>query len=402
MKILVQKFGGTSVSSCSRRKQVVEKIKTAAEKGYKTVVVVSAMGRCGDPYATDTLLNLVDFNFKNKNLQAVDLLISCGEIISTVVLSNDLAKEGFGAVPLTGGQAGIITNDNFNKASLLRVNAERIITLLKENKIPVIAGFQGQTENGYTTTLGRGGSDTTAAIIGAALKAEKIEIYTDVDGIMTADPRIVKGASLIKSISYNEVFQLADQGAKVIHPGAVEIASKAKIPLVIKNTLNKCEGTIINETECTETGSIITAITHVSGRVQINLCLEDMSSNGYFENYTEFFNKLAIEGISMDLINVFPEKSIFTIDEKDFLKFNSLTEALKIKFTSIENCSKIAIIGSGMRGVPGVMSRILKAMTNVSVEVLQTADSYSTIWCLVESVNTEKAINALHKAFFCI
>lgn len=400
MKVIVQKFGGTSVSSPDRRKKVSEKVKTAVENGYNSVVVVSAMGRCGDPYATDTLLNLVDVNYKNSNLLAVDLLLSCGEIISTVVLCNELIKEGINAIPLTGGQAGIFTNDNFSKAVPLRVDTERIISMLNEGKVPVIAGFQGQTEKGHVTTLGRGGSDTSAALIGAALQAERIEIYTDVDGIMTADPRIVSEASLIKNISYNEVFQLADQGAKVIHPGAVEIASRAKIPMIIKNTLNKCEGTTISEDGHLQYRNIITAITHSSDRVQISLYREDIINKNCCINYTEFLNKLAVDGISIDLINIFPNQFIFTINTEDVEKFSSLAKNLKINFTSIENCSKIAIIGSGMRGVPGVMARILKALTEVGVEVLQTADSYSTIWCLVKNENTENAINSLHKEFF--
>jgi aspartate kinase len=262
MKILVQKFGGTSVSTEENRKLVVKKIKSALEQGYRPVVVVSAMGRKGAPYATDTLLSLVDDKFKEHNSQAVDLLMACGEILSTVVISEELFKENILAVPLTGGQAGIKTNDNYNNAAILEVKPDRIYEILKEGKIPVVAGFQGISEKGYITTLGRGGSDVTGAILGVAVKAEEVQIYTDVDGIMTADPRIVSDASLIQNISYDEVFQFADQGAKVIHPRAVEISKKYNIPLVIKNTLSDCEGTVIsNFAEDSE--NIITGITHV-------------------------------------------------------------------------------------------------------------------------------------------
>jgi len=392
MKILVQKFGGTSVSTEQNRKLVVKKIKNAIEQGYSPVVVVSAMGRKGAPYATDTLLSLVKDTFKDKNNQAIDLLMACGEILSTVVISEDLFNEDISAVPLTGGQAGIITNDNYNNATILEVKTDRLYELLKEGKVPVVAGFQGISEKGFITTLGRGGSDVTGAILGAALKAEEVQIYTDVDGIMTADPRIVSEASLIHNISYDEVFQFADQGAKVIHPRAVEISKKYNIPLVIKNTLNDCEGTVItNYVEDSE--SIITGITHMNNRVQIRV------TDNNEDTYCNLFDILAEEGISIDLINVFPKEKIFTITNYDLPKFVSIIEKTQLPSTYIENCSKIAIIGSKMRGIPGVMAKILKALTREKIEVLQTADSHMTIWCLVESKYTEVAINALHKEF---
>ena len=246
MRIIVQKFGGTSVSSEDNRQKVVEKVKRAIKDGYSPVVVVSAMGRKGAPYATDTLLSLVKEDFKNANRLAQDLLMCCGETISSVVMSNDLYEAGVNAVPLTGWQAGVVTDKNFTDAKCLTVNPERVLDIINQGRVPVITGFQGATEDGYLTTLGRGGSDTSASLLGVALNASMIEIYTDVDGIMTADPRIVKDADLIDVISYNEVFQLADQGAKVIHPKAVEIAMEGNIPLLIKNTMNDCRGTLIN------------------------------------------------------------------------------------------------------------------------------------------------------------
>jgi len=206
----------------------------AKVQGYFPVVVVSAMGRKGEPYATDTLLSLVDDDLKVSNPLAIDLLMSCGETISTVIMCNELNNINIDAVPLTGGQAGIITDSNYTNASILNVDPQKILDVLKKGKTPVVAGFQGRDEKGYVTTIGRGGSDVTAAILGAALNAVETQIYTDVDGIMTADPRIVSEATLIKKISYDEIFQFADQGAKVIHPRAVEISRKYNIPLVIK------------------------------------------------------------------------------------------------------------------------------------------------------------------------
>lgn len=392
MKILVQKFGGTSVSSEENRKLVVKKIKIALEQGYSPVVVVSAMGRKGAPYATDTLLSLVGENFKRNNPQAIDLLMGCGEILSTVVISEDLFKENILAVPLTGGQAGIKTNDNYNNAAILEVKPDKLLELLNQGKVPVVAGFQGVSENGFLTTLGRGGSDVTGAILGAALKADEVQIYTDVDGIMTADPRIVSDATLIQNISYDEVFQFADQGAKVIHPRAVEISRKYNIPLVIKNTLSDCEGTIISH-YVEDSDSIITGITHMNDRVQIRV------SDNNQQAYESLFDILAEEKISIDLINVFPKEKIFTIASYDLTKFKEIANRINLNCNHIESCSKIAIIGSKMRGIPGVMAKILKALTREQIEVLQTADSHMTIWCLVESKNTQRAINALHKEF---
>lgn len=391
MDIVVQKFGGTSVSSEENRKLVIKKIECAIKDGYKPVVVVSAMGRKGFPYATDTLLSLINEDFKVNNPRALDLLLSCGETLSTVVMCNDLLKAGIEAVPLTGGEAGIKTDNNFNNASILNVDPKNVLKVLEKDKVPVVAGFQGINEDGSITTIGRGGSDVTGAILGAALKAKEVQIYTDVDGIMTADPRIVSEASLIKSISYDEVFQFADQGAKVIHPRAVEISRRYNIPLVIKNTLSDCVGTTISSYG-EDNSRIITGITHMSNRVQIRI-------NGGDKGPSNIFHILAKEGISIDLISVFIKDKIFTINESDLEKFKNIADNLKITYEYTKDCSKISIIGAKMRGIPGVMSRILKALEEGNVDILQTADSHTTIWCLVESSKVKDAINLLHNEF---
>ncbi|QAT40212.1 aspartate kinase [Clostridium sp. JN-9] len=396
MKIIVQKFGGTSVSNHENRKLVVNKVLSSIKNGYSPIVVVSAMGRKGQPYATDTLLSLISDDLKEKNPLVTDSLMSCGEIISTAVICDELAELQINSVPLTGGQTGIITDENYTNASVLKVETDNIFNILKQGKVPVVAGFQGISSSGFVTTLGRGGSDVTAALLGAAVNAEKIEIFTDVDGIMTADPRIVRDASLIEEISYNEVFQFADQGAKVIHPRAVEIAMRANIPLVIKNTMSECNGTIICSNSTEDSSSVITGITHMKNRDQIKISYEDNKDNSY---YFEILDSLANNMISIDLINVFPKEKIFTIDHKDFKKFQSLMIKMKIKYTFLLNCSKIAVIGSRMRGIPGVMAKILRTLVRANIEVLQTADSHTTIWCLVEDKDAEKAINALHKEF---
>jgi aspartate kinase len=393
MKILVQKFGGTSVSTEDKRKLVASKVLSAKALGYSPVVVVSAMGRKGEPYATDTLLSLINENLKVVNPLAVDLLMSCGETISTVVMCNELNKFEINAVPLTGGQAGIITDSNYSNAAILDVNTQKILDILKAGKTPVIAGFQGMDDKGYVTTIGRGGSDVTAAVLGATLNACETQIYTDVDGIMTADPRIVSEATLIEKISYDEIFQFADQGAKVIHPRAVEISRKYNIPLVIKNTMSECVGTVISNMGSETTDNIITGITHMDNRVQIKINKISGSS------YDDIFDILAQNLISIDLINIFPKEKIFTIDKKDFNKFANLLKGLNMTYFFMKDCSKLSIIGSKMQGIPGVMAKILKALTRENIEVLQTADSHMTIWCLVETSYVEKAINALHREF---
>lgn len=396
MKIVIQKFGGTSVSTEDRRRKVVSKVREALKNGFSPVVVVSAMGRRGDPYSTDTLLSLVDINFKRNNLQATDMLMCCGELISSVIMSNLLINEGIEAIPLTGGQAGIITNENFSEAEPIYTNVKYILKLIELGKVPVVTGFQGVTEEGYFTTLGRGGSDTSACILGEALKAEKIEIYTDVDGIMTADPRIVKDATLISSISYNEIFQLADQGAKVIHPRAVDCARKANIPILIKNTMNNCKGTLINSNGNQNTNKIISGITHLNNRTQVTVRFKDNKDN---RSYRYLLDILAKNKISLDLINIFPTEQIFTIDSNRKEKLQEVLNKVNIIYKFTDSCSTIAIVGMGMRGVPGIMAKIINALAENSIEILQTADSNMTIWCLIKSDFVEMALNLLHKAF---
>ncbi|NME81790.1 aspartate kinase [Clostridium sp. SM-530-WT-3G] len=396
MKIIVQKFGGTSVSTEENRKKVIEKVKTAIKNGYSPVVVVSAMGRKGAPYATDTLLSLIKEEFKDSNKLAQDLLMCCGETISSVVMCHDLYNAGINAVPLTGGQAGIITDNNFTDARCLNVEPKRILEMISQGIVPVVTGFQGVTKEGFLTTLGRGGSDTSASLLGVALNASMIEIYTDVDGIMTADPRIVKDADLIDVISYNEVFQLADQGAKVIHPRAVEIAMEGNVPLLIKNTMNDCKGTLINNFGDRSHRRIMSGITSQGDRIQVSISKADNKEN---EKYNDILDLLAANNVSLDLINIFPDNQVFTINKSDKDLVKTLLNKEKFKYNLIEECSKISVIGSGMKGIPGVMARIIKSLSENNIEVLQTADSHMTIWCLVYSKDAINAINILHKAF---
>lgn len=396
--IVVQKFGGTSVATKDLRSFVIGKIIGAKKKGKMPVVVVSAMGRKGDPYATDTLLDMIGGETLEGSKER-DLLIMCGEIISSVVLCNELKEEGYDAAALTGGQAGIITNNKFGDADILDVKPDRIVELLEAGKIPVIAGFQGITAQGEMTTLGRGGSDTSAAIIGEALKATAIEIYKDVDGIMTADPKIVPDAKVISKITYNEVFQMADSGAKVIHPRAVEIAMRANIPLLIKNTANNCPGSYISnsdEQECTskqsKNGKILTAISYIPSRVQVIIDADNLEISALLDD-------IAKNKISIDIISIFPNKAAFTINALALSRLQQVLSGNNVTYKLIENCSKISCIGEKMHGVPGVMAKIVKSLTSNGITILQTSDSHTTIACLVKYEDTVKSVLALHNEF---
>lgn len=396
MKLIVQKFGGTSVASKEKRDAAISKIKEAIENGFSPVVVVSAMGRRGEPYATDTLLNLIGAEFAEKNLRATDLLLCCGEIISTVVMSNALHEKGIDAMPLTGGQAGISTDSNNRNAAVLNVDTKNIIELAKSGKIPVVAGFQGMTTDGVFTTLGRGASDYTAVLLGAALNAEFVEIYTDVDGIMTADPRVVEDANLIDAISYNEVFELAEQGAKVIHPRAVEEAMKNNVKVSIRNTMSSCKGTLICSNAKTDPSKAIIGLTHIGNRAQISVKESDNIGN---ENYRKVLTIISSIGVSIDLINVFKDSKVFTIDERNLNNVLDRFDELNLKYEYIDNCSKVTVVGYNMHGRPGIMAAILSILSDYEIEILQTADSHMNISCLVKSEMVKDAIKIIHKEF---
>ncbi|MEW6725363.1 MAG: aspartate kinase [Bacillota bacterium] len=400
MRFLVQKFGGTSLSTTELRDRVAAKVVAAEEQGYRPVVVVSAMGRQGDPYSTDSLLSLTDDLRDNVTPRDKDLLMSCGEIISGVLVAATLRKYGRNVVFLSGPQAGIITNAYHNEARILRVKPKRIIEAAEEGKIVVVAGFQGITDDGEITTLGRGGSDTTAAALGVALNAVAIDIYTDVDGVMTADPRIVTEAKPLEKVTYNEICQLAQEGAKVIHPRAVEIAMQKNIPLWIKSTFSDAPGTLITNHAEVFNGSIditsdrlITGITYIQHISQIKV------ATGAGITARQVFRAMADAGVSVDLINVHPDVVAFTVKDLDVSKAVRTLEDMGCRPEVTAGCAKIAAVGAGMTGVPGVMARIVEALADQGIEILQSADSYTTIWVLVRRRDMEKAIRALYEKF---
>ncbi|WP_371371200.1 aspartate kinase [Sporomusa aerivorans] len=402
MRVIVQKFGGTSVASPEVRELVMRKIAKARDQGFNPVVVVSAMGRQGAPYATDTLIGVARTAYKNIAARELDQIMYCGEMISAVVMAGTLQAAGMDAVMLTGGHAGIITDANFTDARILKCDPTRLISLLKQRKVPVVCGFQGMTAENEFTTLGRGGSDTTAAALGAALNAEMVEIYTDVDGIMTADPRIVNNAKILDCISYGEVCQLAHQGAKVIHPRAVEIAMQKNIPLIVKSTFSDAPGTLITNIAKEDTvgadviDRVATGVTYLTNIVQIKVQLDDAAGN---DASFQVFKTMADSGISVDLINVHPGQIMFTINadhaERALVKLKRQGYEIEV----LENCAKVSVVGGGMREVPGVMASFIEALTKNRIAILQTVDSHTSISALVPHSDVETAVKSLHEKF---
>lgn len=395
MKILVQKFGGTSVKDDTSRAAAEKHISHAISLGYKVIVVVSAIGRLGDPYATDSLLSLIGGTRSYLDLREKDMLLSVGETISTAVFTNGLKKNGIAAVGLTGQDAGIVTNEDFGNAKVKRIDKTAITNYFKFNDVVVVTGFQGVSESGHITTIGRGGSDTTAAFLGSSFDAESIDIFTDVSGMMTADPRLVDNAQFLEVVSYREVSNMAHEGAKVIDPRAVEIAMQAGIPLRIRSTLQPVTntGTLVTHIESQiEHYRLVTGIAHVPNLVQFKV-------EANRKTQEKIFNSLARLGISVDFINIFPEQIVFTLPQTALESAQDLFEKQGVTYSNIENCAKVAIVGAGITGVPGIVSKIVTTLANNQVPIYQSADSYTTIWILVAESDLKVAVNSLHNAF---
>lgn len=402
MKILVQKFGGTSLATPECRERVCTMIAANKMQGYGMVIVVSAMGRKTDPYATDTFIHLLKESGQNPSLREMDLLMSCGEVISGTLLTGQLNASGVEAYFLTGAQAGIITDESHGNAHIRYINPKRILQLLKEGFIVVVAGFQGISESGEITTLGRGGSDTTASALGVALNAEYVDIFTDVEGVMTADPRIVDDARLLDTVTYNEICQLAREGARIVHPRAVEIAMQKGIPIRVRSAFMDSGGTIItNQVYSNDqpvrmiADRLITGITHTSNLNQIKIATSPEQKGLELK----VFKSLALANISVDFITVQPDIIMFTVHGEDSDKALEILDNLDIEVDVERDCAKVAIVGAAMTGIPGVMSRVVEALVENDVPILQSGDSYTNIWCLVKRENMETAAKALHAKF---
>ncbi|HAB6422894.1 aspartate kinase [Listeria monocytogenes] len=398
MKIIVQKFGGTSVQNEKSRLMAFNHIKQVLKEGYKVVVVVSAIGRYGDPYATDTLLELIGAKNTKLTAREQDTLLSVGETISASVFTNMLKEAGIKAEAFSGGQAGIITSDDHLNAKITEVDTTRLKNALAELDVAVVAGFQGITANGDITTLGRGGSDTSAAALGVSLQADYIDIFTDVDGMMTADPRIVEHARSLPRVSYNEVSNMAYQGAKVIHPRAVEIAMTAKIPMRIRSTYLESTGTLVTSL-ADDSGHfdvkerMVTGVAHVTNLTQISVQTDTVKAQQLA------FKILADAGISLDFINISTNSVIFTVPEEKSHVVKQLLEYEALETSVRQACAKVSIVGAGITGVPGVTAKIVGVLSEKNIPILQSADSHTTIWVLVREEDLISAVNALHDVF---
>jgi aspartate kinase len=401
MKILLQKFGGTSLSTAEARAHVIEHIQDALQQNYKLVVVVSAMGRKGEPYATDTLLDWISSNGGRLASRERDMLLCCGELISAATLCSLLGAAGIHASALTGAQAGIITNNDYGNAQIVSIRPNRILELLQEGTVVIVAGFQGETETHDFTTLGRGGSDTSATALGAALGAEMVDIFTDVVGILTADPRIVADAKPLPVVSYMEICNMAHLGAKVIHPRAVEVAMHANIPVRVRSTFTKDSGTLVTHPNAIKSDSgrvhdrFVTGIANVANITQIQV----FAREGSYDLQLNVFKAMAQQRISVDFINVNPSGVVYTVYDHEAQRAVDTLENLGYEPHLTPQCAKVSVIGGGMSGVPGIMAHIVEALTAEDIQILQSADSHATIWVLVRGVDMVKAVRALHKQF---
>jgi len=400
MRIVVQKFGGTSVADAKLRRHVIDRVRACIDQGARPVLVVSAMGRAPEPYATDTLIGLIDPGLGLPLARDLDLLMSCGETISSVLLAHALAGNGIPARALTGWQAGIITGDDHGEALIHHVERSGILNLLEEGIVPVVAGFQGISLKGEITTLGRGGSDTTAAALGAVLEAERVEIFTDTLGIMSFDPKTGLQPRVLERLSCPEVGEFANEGARVLHRRAVELASARRVPLVVRSGCVDHPGTMVvqeDELGPLERERIVTGVSHIPDVRLIKISFGEHPHLS--EARLAVFEHLAQEGISLDLININEDRLYFIVKSSQGEVVTGILKRHGHPFQVMEDCAKLSITGVGMRGTPGVMARIQKVLVGSGVNVIHSTDSHITISCLIRQADLDKALTALRDGF---
>ncbi len=401
MKVVVLKFGGTSVATPEGRARVTDKIAEACNKGFAPVVVASAMGRRPEPYATDSLLDIVASYGEHHDARELDMLMACGEILSIVLLSHHLRSAGYQAVAMDAYAAGIHCNEAHGEAAILQVHPERLRAVLEEGGLPVVAGFQGVNSRLEISTLGRGGSDTTAVALGAALRAAFVEIYTDVSGVLTADPRVCDEARVLDEVDFEEMGELAMEGAKVVHPRAVDLAEQHGVPVWVKSTFTGDYGTFLTPVptrRAFEKTRVVTAVAHMTGLSQVNVDLGGTGDLG--KGRQSILQAMADRGISLDLINLCGSLVVFIVRTEPFeAAAREALEGLGVPFYVRSQCAKISLVGAGMRGTAGVMNRALRCLNEAGVEVFHTTDSNITISCLIPATRLRDAISAVHKEF---
>lgn len=398
--LIVQKYGGTSVGSPERIRRVAKRVVDLKDEGHDVVVVVSAMGD-----TTDELIELVKKITDNPPQREMDMLLSTGEQVSISLLAMAINNLGKKVISLTGAQVGIRTDNVHSKARIVDVDTERMRQELEAGNILVVAGFQGINDANDITTLGRGGSDTTAVALAAALKADVCEIFTDVDGVYTTDPRVVPEARKLEYITYDEMLELAHLGAQVLHPRSVECAKLYGIPIHVRSSFNHNLGTIVKEVEDMEKAMVVTGVAHDLNVAKIGLFdVPDKPGIAW-----QIFRALAGENINVDMIIQSAMRDnindiSFTVTRTDLRRTLEVIEEIKdevgIKgYTHDEDVAKVSIVGAGMVTNPGVASLMFEALAREEINLEMITTSEIKISCIVKANLAEKAVRALHKKF---
>lgn len=400
MALYVMKFGGSSVGDAERMKRVARRVVENKEAGHDCVVVVSAMGD-----TTDDLIDQSKLLNPNPPAREMDMLLTTGEQISIALLSMAIHSLGHEAVSFTGWQAGFRTEAVHSRARITDIRADRVQEALKEGKIVVVAGFQGMTEDGEITTFGRGGSDTTAVALAAAIKADVCEIYTDVEGIYSTDPRIVKCARKLNEISYDEMLELANLGAAVLHPRAVEYAKHHQVRLVVRSSFNHNEGTVVKEEAVMEQGVVVSGIAYDKNVARISILgVPDLPGV-----LAKVFNALAAANVNVDII----VQSGVLDGQADFSFTVTLTDcerAVEVihnirgevpyrEVTSETHLVKVSIVGAGMVSNPGVAAKMFDVISQQGVSIKMVSTSEIKTSCVVDSGKLQDIIRALHSAY---
>ena len=398
-EIIVQKFGGTSVGSVERIDAVAEIIKEAS-KSKKIIVVVSAMG--GE---TNRLVKLAKHFDKDPDKREFDALVSTGETVSSALLAMALQSKGIKARSYSASQISMRTTDSYSKAKILDVDADKILNTIKDNTIPIITGFQGVTAGGDVTTLGRGGSDTTAVAIAAQVGAERCDIYTDVDGIFTTDPKVVPNAKKLDSITMEEMLELASQGAKVMQTRAVEFANKYNVPVRVLSSFNDGSGTLISQKDESMENSVVSGIAFQKDQVKFTLHGVGDTPGTAFKilgpiSDAEVEVDVIVQNVSVDGKTDFT----FTVasEDQDAVKKVIETSKNEVQYKDLivnSDIAKVSLVGAGMRSQTGVASRAFKALSENDVNIQIICTSEIKITMVIDEVLVDKAVQVLHEEF---
>jgi aspartate kinase len=400
MAIVVQKYGGSSVANAEKIRNVARRIADSFDKGNKVLTVVSAMGD-----TTDDLIELAAQVSPNPEPREMDLLLSTGEIVSSTLLAMALHTMGYKAIALSGPQAGISTDSSFSRARITGIEPKRIIKEFDKGNIVIVAGFQGLTTDNDIATLGRGGSDTTAVALAASLKAKRCEIYTDVEGVYTADPRVVPEAVKLEEIGYEEMLEMATSGAKVMHHRSVELGQVYNMPILVASSLVNKPGTLIHGGENMEARNKVRGIAHDMDVAKITVTgVPDRPGIA-----AAIFMPLAKAGISVDTIvqnasaNNITDLT-FTITKNDLVKAMEIVKGIAREIGAKECASdsklgKVSIIGTGMQNTPGYAAKMFDTLSAQQINILLITTSEIRITCIIAEDKVKDAVKALHKAF---